>query len=96
MAQALAGNAKWLAEAHRIAMNLKQSEGPNWPFTGEDLRIEICLRTHLRPRHHNAWGGFINGLKIQGHLEEIREENRRMRTPLSHARATPTYRWRTA
>lgn len=57
--------------------------------TGEVLR-QYCEAHDLHPHHHNAWGGWISGLRKQGILERV--GHTLMSRPSSHSRENPVYR----
>jgi hypothetical protein len=66
----------------------------NPEFTGEDVR-RYCESLGLHPKHHNAWGAFINSLVRRGAM--IATGNyRQMQDKRSHARRTPLYKGRYA
>jgi hypothetical protein len=58
--------------------------------TGEDLRLSIADKIG-NPHHHNAYGALIMNAVRKGYLMQTGKYVR-MRTPKSHARATPLYR----
>lgn len=59
-------------------------------FTGEDVR-RYCESAGLHPKHHNAWGAFINSLVRRGSMIAT-GTYRQMKDKRSHARRTPLYK----
>lgn len=53
---------------------------------GEEIRLRFEAHG-IRPHHHNAWGGLINGFLRRGRLQK-NGTYRGMATTRSHARAT--------
>ena len=62
---------------------------PGTDWTGEDIRIYIEGKIG-KPHHHNAWGAIINSAVRRKTLIKT-NQYRQMKTPKSHARATPVY-----
>jgi hypothetical protein len=58
--------------------------------TGEDLRLAISEKVG-DPHHHNAYGALIMNAVRKGFIAPTGRYVR-MKTPKSHARATPLYR----
>ena len=63
---------------------------PGTEWTGEDIRIHVESKIG-KPHHHNAWGAIIN-TAVRGKVLVKTGVYRKMKTPKSHARATPVYR----
>ena len=59
-------------------------------MTGEDIRLHV-ERQIGSPHHHNAWGAIINKALRSGLIHKTGRYVS-MKTPKSHARATPEYR----
>lgn len=79
-------NKSWMERALSVIANTSGEA------TGEQIRMQVEPLAGP-PHHHNAWGALVRTATARGLIEFAgRYEN--MRTPKSHARRTPVYRFR--
>lgn len=74
-----------------LALDAIKALPPDWEGTGESLRLRLLKDGLPAPHHHNAWGA-LTAHAIRRELIFKTGRWSSMRTPKSHARATPVLR----
>ena len=87
IAKVSGNNEDWMT----MALSLMRRHPVNIEVTGEEIRIWLIKNGLDAPKHHNAWGAFINSAVNAGMLVATGKV-RKMKLPKSHARQTLVWR----
>jgi hypothetical protein len=86
IARVIENNALWAADVRAFIEELPM----DWTGMAEDIRRLWFDTGGSRPRHHNAWGGVIQGAVKRGVLAKT-GRRKSMNASSSHGRVTDVY-----